>query len=229
MKRRPPPDNMRLVQPIDGNVRYSITNKTGRIVQCESHLERRLALMLERDKKIRDFCSQPDTFYFVDDQGNRHRYTFDFRSWMTSGEIQNHEVTLPERKAENPNLLLREKFGRELSIARHETYIIHTPETLLDDTETANHLFFYGFRAKSYRNPHIYSSVLTVLERENRLPLVALIDSIYADLSLAGVQKPMIYNTIYHLIWHDEIQIDWKKLFVGHAGPLPRIQVWRNL
>lgn len=36
MKRKPPPGNARRVQNMGRNLRYTLTNKTGRVVQCES-------------------------------------------------------------------------------------------------------------------------------------------------------------------------------------------------
>src|SRR5260370_39988761 len=104
MKRKPPAGNVRRVQSIDGNLRYTITSKTGRIVQCESHLERRLALRLDRNRMVRDYTSQPETMHFINAKGEVQSYTPDFKSWLLDGRVHIHEVTLLSRREHNPRL-----------------------------------------------------------------------------------------------------------------------------
>ena len=207
MKRNPPKGNVRRVQPIDGNFRYTITNKTGQTQQCESHLERKLALLLHRDKQVKDYCSQPETAHFIDAEGGKHRYTPDFKVWIVNGSIQIHEVTVPERRAQKPYLVARESFARSLCSARGWQYYVHTPETLPNDTETANLLAFYAFRAAACCNAAARESVLRVLHEKHKVLLTMLIDQAFAELQPLGVPKPTIYVTVFHLIWHDEIQI----------------------
>ena len=228
MKRKPPEGNVRRVQAIDRNVRYTITNKSGQTQQCESHLERRLALRLHRDKSIRDYRSQPETIYFIDDEGKRHRYTPDFQAWTISGSTQIHKVTIPERHTENPHSVVHEKFGRQLYAARGWQYFNHFPHTLPNDTETANLLGFYAFRAECYCNISAQQSVMSLLHNEISLPITILVDNVYAKLTWTGVAKPFIYATVFHLIWHDEIRIDWSSLFFVHGAPARGVRVWLN-
>ncbi len=229
MKRKPPAGNVRRVQPIGGNLRYTITTKTGRTVQCESHLERRLALRLDHDKGIKDYGSQPETYHFVGKDGKKHRYTPDFIAWTVRGETQIHEVTIPERRKDNPYLIVREEFGRALCEARAWKYFVHEPKTLPNDTETANLMAFYVYRPTAYLNPEVAKVVFSELTREKRLPVNELVNEVFDQLGGVYIpKKAVIYATIYHLIWHDEIQIDWQKLFFPDAAPARYIQVWIN-
>jgi len=96
-KRKPPPGNVRRVVGLGTNCRGITTNKRGRLVQFESHQERTLILLLERDPTVADYCSQPETLTFATADGHLTRYTPDFQVWRTDGRIDLHEVTLVAR------------------------------------------------------------------------------------------------------------------------------------
>jgi hypothetical protein len=55
LKRKPPANNVRRVTAIGNNSRYTITNKNGETVQCESHSERKLALCNDRDPMVKNY------------------------------------------------------------------------------------------------------------------------------------------------------------------------------
>ena len=97
LKRKPPPGNVRRTVSVGGNFRGVTTNKRGHLVQFESEQERKLVLLLERDRTVADYRSQPETFQFTDASGRPRTYTPDFQVWRTSGLIELHEVTLAAR------------------------------------------------------------------------------------------------------------------------------------
>src|SRR5438552_2423999 len=110
--RNPPPNNVRLVRSLGGNLRFTIRSPTGDEVQCESFQERKLALLLRRNRLVRNFGSQPRTFKYIDNKGRRHSYTPDFIVWYRDGSIEIIEVTLNSRMEQKPDLKERIAAGR---------------------------------------------------------------------------------------------------------------------
>ena len=108
LRRKPPANNVRRVAAIGKNSRYAITNKYGETVQCESHTERKLALRIDRDPRVKNYRSQPLRISYVDSEENHHTYVPDFQVWRLDGSIEIHEVTLSERRLQ-PNAQRREK------------------------------------------------------------------------------------------------------------------------
>src|SRR5437016_11518880 len=106
LKRRPPQDNVRRVAAIEKNSRYSITNKNGETVQCESHAERKQALRFDRDPQVKNYRSQPLRISFVDEYQRPHTYVPDFQVWKWDGSVEIHEITRSERRL-LPNAQLR--------------------------------------------------------------------------------------------------------------------------
>ena len=91
-RRKPPPGNVRRVTYISRNIRGVTTNKRGRLVQFESEQERKLILLLERDRTVVDYASQPEILSFRDEKGHPRQYTPDFQVWRMNGAIELHEV-----------------------------------------------------------------------------------------------------------------------------------------
>src|SRR5437016_3678713 len=98
LKRKPPAGNIRRVAPISNNLRYAITSKADKTVQCESFQERKLTLLFDRDPTVQEYSSQPERFAFTDSQGHARTYVPDFIVWKTTGETEIHEVTLTSRQ-----------------------------------------------------------------------------------------------------------------------------------
>src|SRR5262245_47846797 len=98
LKRKPPLGNVRRIASIEGNLRYTITNKANETVQCESFQERKLTLLFDRDPTVQAYRSQAERFTFTDFEGKLHTYVPDFMVWRTSGEVEIHEVTLTSRQ-----------------------------------------------------------------------------------------------------------------------------------
>src|SRR5258708_14291058 len=130
MKRRPPKGNMRRVRANNDlhhpNMRFTLTNKAGRTIQCESFLEYALVMGFNRDPTVQDFGSQPETFSFVDEKGKHHTYTPDFIVWYVDGSVAIHEMSLSKRR-EQPEIQRRERAARAICAARPGwCYVVHT-------------------------------------------------------------------------------------------------------
>jgi len=149
-RRKPPAGNVRRVRSNGQNLRGVITNKSGRLVQFESWLERALILRLDRDPSVWDYQSQPERFHFTDEQGRSRSYTPDFKVWRR-GQIEIHEVTLSRRRM-RPDLQRRETAARRICSDRGWSYILHTEQTLPQPGELANLLALAGYRPTIYAN-----------------------------------------------------------------------------
>lgn len=69
-------------------------------MQAESFAERILFLLLERDRRVRDYCSQPAVAVvtWTDADGVTHRYVPDAIAWYWGGQVVVYEVTRSERR-----------------------------------------------------------------------------------------------------------------------------------
>ena len=208
LKRKPPEGNVRRVRSNGQNLRYTITNKAGQIVQCESHQERKLALLFERDDQVTDYRSQPEILSWYDARGKVHHYVPDFQVWRQDGRIELHEVTLTHRHEKSE---ARQEAAMSICRARGWAYIVHTESTLPNETEWQNLLAVYPYRAETYRIEQQASAVWNWLQN--------------GSMSWADVQKkcpgqdlPALYSTILHLLWHGSLATNWKiSLFMnGH-------------
>lgn len=209
MKRRPPADNSRRVRYIEGNSRFVITNKMGRTVQCESFQERKLALLLERDRTVVDYISQPEPLVYTTAGGRQKTYTPDFRVIRLQSPDEIFEVTLKERRLTRPALLDREAAARQICQTNGWIYRVFTETVLPDDTETANLLAFYSARSRRCANPEILDIALAELE-DNSIHMTDLIERIV--LKQPGGHGA-VHLTLRHLIWHGILEIDWQQLF----------------
>lgn len=229
MKSRPPADNSRRVRYIDGNSRFVITNKTGRTVQCESFQERKLALLLERDRTVIDYISQPDPLVYTTAGGRQRTYTPDFRVIRSQSPDEIYEVTLEERRLTRPTLRERETAAKELCHAKGWVYRVFTETVLPNDTETANLLAFYGARPERCANPEIRDITLAELA-DNSMHMTGLIERIVGKQSC---NHGTVHLTLRHLIWYGILEIDWQQLFyltTSWSGKTlsPTAFVWRG-
>jgi len=223
LKRKPPENNVRRVAAIGNNSRYAITNKNGETVQCESHAERKLALLIDRDPTVKGYRSQPLRIPYTDFEGKAHTYVPDFKVWKVDGSIEIHEVTLSERRL-LPNAQRREKGAREYCDKKGWRYVVHTEDSMPDDTETANLLELYMFRPTVYFRSDVVTKVNEKLNNGKRLSLALLIKDISQELKLPiGVVSP----SLYHLLWHGKIETSLRSLIFIDALPLPRTLVWQ--
>jgi hypothetical protein len=206
-KRKPPSDNVRRVQTNGRNLRYTITNKAGRLVQCESQLERKLTLLLDRDATVQDYGSQPETLYWHDGKGKTRTYVPDFIVWRTNGNTELHEVTLTERQSDLRQQN-RQQAADHICQQRGWDYLVHSEETLPNETVTTNLLALYAYRGSIYAHPDVEKHTLTYLT--NSTSSFGDVCQ-YLEVQLA-VAYPVIYMALLHLLWHDILQIDLRFL-----------------
>jgi hypothetical protein len=196
------------------------TNKCGRLVQFESEQERKLILLLERDVTVVDFMSQPETLTFVTDDGRTRQYTPDFQVWRKNGQIELHEVTIEQRQ-EKQSSQQRETGAREVCQQRGWTYHVHTDKTLPTGYEYANLDVLAPFRASIYAHGGLASWWLAQLRGYGQIhPQTILRQATTLD---TGSQR---LNTLYHLLWHNQVQMDWNTPFLWRGAFHPNTRIW---
>lgn len=207
LKRRPPVGNVRRVAAIGQNMRGVMTNKTGRVVQFESSLERSLLLRLDRDRSVRDYGSQPETFHFEDNQGKRHTYTPDFIVWRRDGTVEIHEVTLTSRQI-RPSIRLREAAATAVCQKRGWRYVIHTEQTLPQAVELANLLALFHYRPLAYAQPAVAQAASDHLADGRTTAIHQLTSQLTAILHLPPAAVAV---ALYHMLWHGRLQTDLRQ------------------
>lgn len=220
-KRKPPSGNVRRVVSLGANCRGVTTNKRGRVVQFESEQERVLILLLERDPSVWDFCSQPETLTSVAVDGRTHHYTPDFQVWRTDGQIEFHEVTLEARRQAHDTLPLREVVAQRICQQRGWRYLLHTDQTLPRGYEYANLDILSAFRVASYADPTLVAWWRQqVAVRGPAHPLVVLAQH------AGAVDQGRFLSTLYHLLWHGQIQMDWRAPLFWRGAMHPAACIW---
>jgi len=204
MKRRPPVGNVRRVAAIGQNMRGVMTNKAGRVVQFESSLERSLLLRLDRDRSVRDYGSQPETFQFGDDQGKPRTYTPDFIVWRNDGAIEIHEVTLTQRRT-RPAIRLREAAAAAICQQRGWRYIVHTEQDLPQNSELANLLALFHYRPSAYAQTAVTQAASVHLSDGRPSTVHQLTCQLTTTLNLP---LATVAAALYHLLWHGRLQAD---------------------
>lgn len=220
LNRKPPSGNVRRVQTNGRNLRYTLTNKAGRIVQCESQQERKLALLLERDRTVRDYGSQPETLWWQDETGKQHTYVPDFVVWRVDGRIELHEVTLTERQSDLRQQN-RQQAAHRICGDRGWTYVVHTEKTLPDETVTANLLVLYAYRSRNFAHSAVQTATAVQLHSV-ALPFHQLLLQLEAQL---GLPRPTLHMAVLHLLWHDILETDLNHLLFRDGKLLPEIRI----
>jgi len=215
-KRRPPENNVRRVQHVSGNQRYTITSKAGETVQCESNLERRLALRADRNPNVKRYTSQPETLQFIDSKGHRSHYTPDFRLEFFNGDVELHEVTLESRRQEKASIRAREEIARLICNARGWKYVVHIQEVLPNDTELANLFRFYSFRPNGFGNNLIARLIKNSLMSKQPRLARQIVEELSKEHDIAA---NVLYPVLAHMVWHNELDINWQVPFFD--GVLP--------
>lgn len=220
-KRKPPPGNVRRVVCLGNNFRGVTANKRGHLIQFESEQERKLILLLERDSTVANYVSQPETLHFCDDSGRQRTYTPDFKVWRTDRQIELHEVTIEARRIARESLPQREAAARSICHQRGWRYIVHTDETLPSGYEYTNLDFLAPFRANTYANGKATSWWLGHLIGQEQVHPRSV-------LTRAGPKLAMgtLLNTLYHLLWHSIIQMDWHHPFIWQGDFHPAARIW---
>ena len=221
-KRKPPENNVRRVVAIGNNSRYTITNKNGETVQCESYTERTLALRIDRDPRVKNYRSQPLRISYLDAEGKSHTYVPDFQVWRWDGWVEIHEVTLSERRL-LPNAQRREKAAQEHCDSKGWRYVVHTQDSLPDDTEGANLLALYAYRPSVYSQTDVAHAVPRKFGIGQHILLHQLISTLAQDLNLPSAT---VATAIYHLMWHGKIVTDLDTLIFVDSVPTLGTYVW---
>ncbi len=222
LKRKPPENNVRRVAAIGNNSRYAITNKNGETVQCESYAERKLALRIDRDSRVKNYRSQPLRISYVDSEDKSYTYVPDFQVWRWDGVIEIHEVTLLERRLLS-NAQRREKGAQKYCDEEGWKYVVHTEESLPNDTEGANLLALYTYRPSIYLQVDVTHAVFKKFGIGQHILLSQLISSISQDLDLPSAT---VSFAIYHLMWHGKIGTDLRSLIFVDGVPTSNTYVW---
>lgn len=223
-KRRPPAGNVRRVVAISNNLRGTITSKTGRIVQYESFAERSLLLRLERDRTVRDYASQPETFVFQAPDGHMHRYTPDFIVWHTTDHIEIHEVTLSHR-TDRPGQQWRMQAAEQICRGRGWQYLVHTEHTLPQGAELSNLQVLHAYRPTGYADEQVQTWLKQHLPLDEPRAFGQIAQALAADMDQAATQ---MYPSLYYELWHDRLQMDWQRLFIVNGGPVQSTLVVRQ-
>jgi hypothetical protein len=220
-KRKPPPGNVRRVISLGTNCRGVTTNKSGRLVQFESELERTLILLLERDSSVADFISQPLTIPFAASDGRASHYTPDFQVWRTNGRIELHEVTLVVRRQALPLPPPREVAAQAFCRQRGWTYVVHTDQTLPSGFLYANLDTLSAFRATSYADATRAAWWHAQLAGQGSVSPLAVLAPV-----TTGTNRGSLLNTLYHLLWHAQIQMDWQRPLLWRGALVSAARIW---
>lgn len=221
LKRKPPAGNTRRVRSTGRNLCGVITNKVGRTVQFESFAERSLLLRLDRSVDVVDYLSQPEQIVYTDASGKHHSYTPDYQVWHSDGRVSLHEVTLKQR-LEQPQMQRRHAAATTVCIERGWGYYIHTESTLPQGSELANLLALWAYRVTSYYDPQVTNAICARLV-DGRQTLYPLVMDIHRQSGLAISQ---IACCLYHLLWHDVVQMNWHNLLFQDGVPSPEAVLW---
>jgi hypothetical protein len=212
---------VRRVRSISTNCRGVTTNKRGRLVQFESEQERVLILLLERDPTVLDFCSQPETLAYVAADGRTHHYTPDFQVWRTDGWIELHEVTLEARRQASGGLPPREVAAQRICQQRGWRYLVHTEQTLPRGYAYTNLDILSAFRVASYADPALVSWWLQQVRASGPAQLQVLLAQ-----HSGAVDQGRLLSTLYHLLWHGQIQMNWQRPLFWRGALHPAACVW---
>lgn len=217
--RTPPPGNVRRVVCLERNLRGVLTNKRGHVVQFESALEHVLILLLERDTSVADYRSQPEVLHFRDAAGRSRTYTPDFQVWRTDGRIELHEVTVEARRDQRATLREREAAATALCRARGWNYVVHTERSLPTGAHSANLACLAPYRSSVHAEATPWW-LARLGDGEPHHPYAALEGAALA--SMAG----RLLTGLYHLLWHDRVQMDWQRPLITRGALDPAARVW---
>jgi len=221
LKRKPPAGNTRRVKSTGRNLCGVITNKVGRTVQFESFAERSLLLRLDRSADVVDYLSQPEQITYTDSSGKRHSYTPDYQVWHTDGRVSLHEVTL-EQRLKQPPIQRRHAAATAACLEWGWTYHIHTEATLPQGSELANLLALWAYRPTRHGDLRVQGAFCHLLADSDQ-QLYPLVMRLHRQ---SGQSVAQIACCLYHLLWHDVVQMDWRDLLFQDGVPNPEAVLW---
>lgn len=219
---KPPKDNVRQVNSFGGNWCGQLTSKTGRSVQWESYEERKYDIQWERDPTVIDYCSQPERFEFIDEEGKKHSYVPDYIVWRSDGSIEIHEITRSERQ-EKLNMKRRKQAAEDICAERNWRYIVHTEQTAVHPTELANLEALYSYRLRAYAQPSIIAAIQEYLAQHAAVPLHNCLQHVAQWLEKPA---PTVFQTLCHLLWLGLLDTDLRTLLFIDGTFNPKALVW---
>lgn len=222
LKRKPPEGDVRRVTSMGSNLPGVTTNKNGYTVQFESFAERILLLLFERDKTVLDYRSQPETFEFTGQDKKLRRYTPDFKVWKVDGTIEIHEVTRTERQKQL-RISEREAGARKICQDRQWKYIVHTEQSLPQETEVTNLLALFRYRLRSYSHDAVAAVASEYLARNVKIPLQSCVEYIASRLDVA---EHTVFATLCHLLWHGDFCTNLQMLLIFDNAFIPGTTIW---
>jgi hypothetical protein len=224
IRRRPPPGNVRRVGVKGQNNRGVFTNKVGRIVQFENWNEHIVMFQLDRRLDVRDFGSQPETFFYIDAAGRRRSAVPDFIVWRHDGGTELHLV----RSADGPrNEAVREREDVIQRACQERCWIcvIHTPQSIPQGIARANLRLLVQYRPYTYANNRVKEILPDLLAQRQPASLRETTSRLIRTLDLP---TPDVVAALCHLIWHGEIETDFQKLLLIDGAVNPKVVIWRK-
>lgn len=222
-RRKPPKGNVRRVTSIGRNLRGTITNKVGYTVQFESFQERILEILFERDRNVKDYRSQPLTITFMDQDKRERRYTPDFLVRKHNNEIEIHEVTITSRRDREWSRE-REQAAEKICKKKGWKYVVHTEQSLPQETEVANLLALLPYRLKRYAHDGIAEAIQEHLSRVISDSLSGCSTNIAHRL---GLPESTVFGALCHLLWKEEVCTDLRSLLlIIDCSFNPAVKIW---
>ena len=221
MKRKPPPGNVRRAISLGNNFRGVISNKRDHLVQFESEQERKLILLLERDRSVVDYGSQPETLIFSDEKGHQRKYTPDFQVWRINGQIELHEVTVQSRRESRESLQEREVAAQRICQERGWRYTVHTDQTLPSGFEYVSLDFLSAFRAECYGDVEAGDWWMGKLKGQGQVHPRFVINKLEQNL-----KADVLLNSLYHMLWYAKVEMNWCQPFFWKGDFHPQARIW---
>lgn len=231
-RRRPPKDNVMRVVPHGTSIRGVLTNKCGRTVQYGSFGERRLIYLLEQDKSVADYSSRPEVIEYKGQSGAMQTYVPHFIVWRRDGTLEWHHVgshsVLGQNdkqtgRASQPKLHDGYAAATEICTERGWQFVLHSNDDLPKDALLSNLQSLECFEPTGYRHPDVALHILFHLGSGEKMYFQTLIQQI-ADAS--GQLRPTVAETVYHMLWHGQLEADMEKLLFRDGDITPRTPIW---
>lgn len=179
--------------------RYPSTT-LGRMVDCESTIERSTAQVLEFATSVVTYQEQPLTIDYLDGDKLR-KYTPDFRAELSDGRTLIIECK-PARRVQREDVQRKAQAGQEWGRVNDATYLIVTDDDLrrgytLKNIQTLEQFGKYAVSAETIR--HIQHAVAILQAKYDPLPMwrvMCAINSTHPQM----VKIPLLYAAYHHHI-----------------------------
>ncbi len=207
--------------------KHEATTQTSKGQRTSGHIYRpeltRCVYQFQRDRSIKDFRSQPFTFTFTDEDKRERKYTPDFIVWRSDNSIEIHEVTVAERR-ERSQSREREQAAQKICQEKRWKYIVHTEQTLPQETEVANLLALLPYRLMRYAHEGVGEAVRMHL---SSTPCASLSDCSKSISRRLDLSEATVFRALCHLLWRGEIAADLRSLLlIIDCSFNPAVKIW---